>query len=77
LESILPLDDTGHKAPYLIQLNDQDVFAFAGLWDRFLKPDGTAIESVVHITMPGNDLMRKIHNTGNHPHRMPAILTVG
>jgi len=68
------LDDTGRKAPYLIQLNDQDVFAFAGLWDRSVKSDGTAIESVAHITMPGNDLMRKIHNTGNNPHRMPAIL---
>jgi putative SOS response-associated peptidase YedK len=67
-------DDAGREAPYLIQLNDQDVFAFAGLWDRSVKADGTAIESVVHITLPGNDLMRKIHNTGNNPHRMPAIL---
>jgi putative SOS response-associated peptidase YedK len=24
--------------------------------------------------MPANDLMRQIHNTGNNPHRMPAIL---
>jgi len=68
------VDETGRKAPHLIQLNDQDVFAFAGLWDRSFKPDGTAIESVVHITMPGNELMRRIHNTGNNPYRMPAIL---
>jgi putative SOS response-associated peptidase YedK len=47
---------------------------FAGLWDRSFKSDGTAVESVAHITMPGNDLMRKNHNTGNNPHRMPAIL---
>jgi putative SOS response-associated peptidase YedK len=68
------LDEAGRKAPYLIQLNDQEVFGFAGLWDRSFKADGTAVESVAHITMPGNDLMRKIHNAGSNPHRMPAIL---
>jgi putative SOS response-associated peptidase YedK len=50
------------------------VFAFAGLWDRSVKADGTSVDSCVHITMPANDLMRHIHNTGNNPHRMPAIL---
>ena len=50
------------------------ILAFAGLWDRSIKPDGTSIESCVHITLPANDLMREIHNGGNNPHRMPAIL---
>jgi putative SOS response-associated peptidase YedK len=68
------VDGEGRKAPYYIHLNDQSVFAFAALWDRSIKPDGTAIESCVHITMPANDLMREIHNGGNNPHRMPAIL---
>jgi putative SOS response-associated peptidase YedK len=67
-------DANGRKAPYLIQLNDQDLFAFAALWDRSIKPDGTAIESVVHVTMPGNELLREIHNGGSNPYRMPAIL---
>jgi putative SOS response-associated peptidase YedK len=67
-------DVTGRKAPYLIQLNDQDTFAFAALWDRSIKPDGSAIESVVHVTMPGNELLREIHNGGSNPYRMPAIL---
>ena len=62
------------KAPYYIHLSDQPIFAFAGLWDRSIKADGTAIESCVHITMPANALMANIHNTGNNPHRMPAIL---
>jgi putative SOS response-associated peptidase YedK len=39
-----------------------------------VKEDGTAAESCVHITMPANELMANIHNTGNNPHRMPAIL---
>jgi putative SOS response-associated peptidase YedK len=68
------VDGTGRKAPYYIHLNDQPVFAFAGLWDRSVKPDGTAVESCVHITMPANELMKSIHNTGSNPHRMPAIL---
>jgi putative SOS response-associated peptidase YedK len=68
------LDTTGRKAPYYIHLNDQSTFAFAALWDRSFKADGTAIESVVHITLPANELMKDIHNTGNNPHRMPAIL---
>jgi putative SOS response-associated peptidase YedK len=52
----------------------QEVFEFAGLWDRSFAADGTAIESCVHITMPANPLMQDIHNTGKNPHRMPAIL---
>ena len=68
------VDGDGRKAPYYIHLNDQPVFAFAALWDRSKKADGTAIESCVHITMPANDLMREIHNGGSNPHRMPAIL---
>jgi putative SOS response-associated peptidase YedK len=68
------VDAQGRKAPYLIRLADQELFAFAGLWDRSVKEDGTAIESCVHITMAANTLMANIHNTGNNPHRMPAIV---
>jgi putative SOS response-associated peptidase YedK len=68
------MDESGRKVPYYIHLNDQEDFAFAALWDRSRKPDGSAIESVVLITMPANELMRDIHNTGKNPHRMPAIL---
>ena len=68
------LDRYGRKAPYLISLADQELFAFAGLWDRSIKDDGSVVESCVHMTMPANALMADIHNTGNNPHRMPAIL---
>lgn len=67
-------DDAGNKNPFYIHLNDQPIFAFAGLWDRSVKADGTAVESVVHITMPANELMKQVHNGGNNPFRMPAIL---
>ena len=68
------LDAQGRKSPYLVTLADQALFGFAGLWDRSVKEDGTVVESCVHITMPANTLMADIHNTGNNPHRMPAIL---
>jgi putative SOS response-associated peptidase YedK len=71
------LDAAGEKHPYFIHLADQEVFGFAGLWDRSFNAAGTAIESCAIITVPGNDLMRQVHNTGTHPYRMPAILTPG
>ncbi len=59
------------KVPYYIHLNDQDIFAFAGLWDSSRTDQGETIESCVHITMPANRAVGEIHNT---KHRMPAIL---
>ena len=68
------LDAQGRKTPFLITLADQEVFGFAGLWEWTVREDGAVIESCAHITMPANELMSDIHNGGNHPHRMPAIL---
>jgi putative SOS response-associated peptidase YedK len=70
-------DAGGRKAPFHITVVDQPVFGFASLWDRSVKPDGTAIESCTIVTMPANALMHDIHNSGNNPHRMPAILERG
>ncbi|HYX73528.1 MAG TPA: SOS response-associated peptidase [Steroidobacteraceae bacterium] len=68
------LDAHGRKTPYLITLADQDLFAFAGVWDWSVRDDGAVIDSCAQITMPANELMADIHNGGNHPRRMPAIL---
>jgi putative SOS response-associated peptidase YedK len=68
------LGDDGRKVPYYIHLADRTVFGFAALWDRSVTSDGTRVESCVHITLPGNTLLRDIHNTGSNPYRMPAIL---
>jgi putative SOS response-associated peptidase YedK len=68
------LDAQGRKTPYLVTLADQELFAFAGLWDSSVRNDGAVIESCAHITLPANELMADIHNAGNHPRRMPAIL---
>jgi putative SOS response-associated peptidase YedK len=68
------LNEAGQKQPFFIHLVDHEVIGFAGLWDRSVGADGTPIESCAIITMPGNDLMRQVHNAGNNPFRMPAIL---
>lgn len=53
---------------------DQPVSAFAGLWNRAMKADGTGVESCVHITTPASALIREIHYTGSNAHRMSASL---
>ncbi len=70
---------------YYITVNDQELFCFAGLWDRSKKKDGTTVESVTVITMPANELMKSIHNSRKRAsrrkllpeeeRRMPAILS--
>jgi putative SOS response-associated peptidase YedK len=53
------------KTKYKIT-TDQEVFAFAGLWDSWQEWKGFSI-----LTMPANPLMARIHNTAK---RMPFIL---
>ena len=59
------------KRPYYITTNDQEIFGFAGLWDRSKRDDGTRVESCAIVTMPANKLMSEIYNAKQ---RMPAIL---
>jgi putative SOS response-associated peptidase YedK len=64
------LNEAGFRQPFYIHLADQEVFGFAGLWDRSTGENGT-IESCTLITMPANPLLSQIHNAQQ---RMPAIL---
>jgi len=64
----------GTKQPYYIHLDDQEIFGFAGLWERAKLDSETILESCTIITMPANSLMAGIHNSKT---RMPAILTRG
>ncbi len=63
--------DGKSKIPYYIHTTDQEIFAFAGVWDSSRTDAGAIIESVTHITVPANRLVGEIHNTKL---RMPAIL---
>jgi putative SOS response-associated peptidase YedK len=67
------LNDSGIRQPFYIHLADQELFGFAGLWDRSKGPGGV-IESCTLITMPANPLLKQIHNAQQ---RMPAILRRG
>ncbi|MGH2480111.1 MAG: SOS response-associated peptidase [Ktedonobacteraceae bacterium] len=59
------------KTPMYITLQEDQPFAFAGLWDVWKNPDGEPVQSCTIITTPPNELMATIHN------RMPAILRPG
>jgi putative SOS response-associated peptidase YedK len=56
------------KIPMNIHLEDQKLFAFAGLWDQWKSPDGSIIRSCTILTTSANALVAGIHD------RMPVIL---
>ncbi len=56
------------KQPFHFGLQDDSLFAFAGLWDRWRAPDGTTLETCTIPTTTPNQLLADVHD------RMPAIL---
>lgn len=56
------------KTPMRFTVSNEDLFAFAGLWDRWNNPDGEELETYIIITTAPNDLLATVHN------RMPVIL---
>ena len=56
------------KQPHFVRLRDDQVFAFAGLWESWQGAGQSPIESCTLLTTEPNDLLHPIHN------RMPVIL---
>jgi putative SOS response-associated peptidase YedK len=56
------------KQPYCFEINGGELFAFAGLWDRWTDSGGIAIETCSILTTTANALTSSVHN------RMPVIL---
>ena len=56
------------KAPHRFIVNDGEPFAFAGLWERWRRPDQSELRSFTIITTEPNRLVRFCHD------RMPVIL---
>jgi putative SOS response-associated peptidase YedK len=56
------------KIPHLIQTSDGQPFAMAGLWERWISPEGEEVFSAAILTTGPNELMAPIHD------RMPVIL---
>lgn len=61
--------DGTSKIPYRIFVKDAALFAMAGLYSTWIRPDGTRLSSCAIVTTAANDLTRTVHE------RMPAILT--
>ncbi len=57
------------KTPVYIQMESQEPFAFAGLWEVWSPPDKEPVYSCTIITTAPNVLLEPIHN------RMPVILS--
>lgn len=57
------------KQPQFIHLNDQQVFAFAGLWETWQSPTGDLLKTCTIITTDANDKLQPYH------HRQPVILS--
>ncbi|HWW15186.1 MAG TPA: SOS response-associated peptidase [Candidatus Dormibacteraeota bacterium] len=56
------------KQPYCFEVNEGELFAFAGLWDRWKDPSGQWIKSCSILTTTPNAVTSSIHD------RMPVIL---
>lgn len=59
---------TGGKQPYYIHSANDELFGFAGLWERWTKPDGEPLDTFTVVTTDANDVMKPLHD------RMPVIL---
>jgi putative SOS response-associated peptidase YedK len=57
----------GTKQPYFVRARDEDLLAFAGLWERWQRGQ-QVIESCAIITTNANESLASIH------HRMPVLL---
>jgi putative SOS response-associated peptidase YedK len=62
-------NDSDTKIPYYIGVEGAEIFAFAGLWEKWQSPDSAEpLHSCTIITTAPNQQMEKIHN------RMPVII---
>lgn len=56
------------KQPYCFEINEGELFAFAGIWDRWNNANGNSLETCSILTTTPNDVTLPVHD------RMPVIL---
>ena len=56
------------KQPFYFQIQNKQLFAFAGLWEKWKSPQGEEINTCTILTTAANKLLQQYH------HRMPLIL---
>ncbi len=59
---------SGSKQPYCFEVAEGELFAFAGLWERWKDPAGTWLRSFSILTTTPNAVTSTVHD------RMPVIL---
>ena len=57
------------KVPYRITLLQEELFAFAGLWEEYEDEDGEMVHTFTIITTEANNALQSLHS------RMPVILS--
>ena len=58
----------GQKQPFYFRVQNQPLFAFAGLWEHWQGPEEGPIDSCTILTTAANELLSQVHD------RMPVIL---
>ena len=57
-----------HKQPVHVGMKDGGIFGLAGLFERWLSPDGDVLDTCTIVTTDANALLRPVHD------RMPVIV---
>lgn len=60
---------TKSKQPLLFRMRDREPFAFAGLWERWIPPEGEVLETFTIVNTAANEIMAPFHD------RIPVILS--
>jgi putative SOS response-associated peptidase YedK len=74
-----PCWETGHAVRWRIARADGDLFAAAGLWERWTDPASgeiTASFTLLTVNADGHPLMARMHRPGDEK-RMPVLLAPG
>ena len=58
----------GRKVPFYVQRKDKGLLALAGLWEHWMGPDGSELETATLMTISPNAELSVIHD------RMPVII---
>lgn len=70
------LDAAGKKkVPFAVRKADDPIFSTPGLYELWTdRSTGEVITSYTMLTTAANALMKKVHNGGEHPGRMPLVI---
>jgi putative SOS response-associated peptidase YedK len=69
------IDGGKKKVPFAIKKNDDEIFSTPGLYSTWTDyTTGEVILSYTMLTTEANSLMKKVHNGGEHPGRMPLAI---